>query len=167
MAPLDCDNDKGRHRNLSLHYNLLMTRIAIVIGSENDRERMKAGLDLLENLGIEYEIRVLSAHRNPDELDRYAAGLSERGFEVVIAGAGLSAALPGAISARTVLPVIGVPLEAGTLGGLDALLSMVQMPRGVPVATVGINNPANAAILALRIIALKHDWAAEALGKLA
>jgi len=143
-----------------------MARIAIVIGSESDRERMKAGLELLEKLGVEYEIRVLSAHRNPDELGEYAAGLSDRGFEVVIAGAGLSAALPGTIAARTNLPVIGVPLDAGTLGGLDALLSLVQMPRGVPVACVGINNPANAVILALRILALKHDWAAEALGKL-
>ncbi len=144
-----------------------MTKIAIVIGSESDRERMKPGLDLLEKLGVEYELSVLSAHRNPDELAEYAAGLSGKGFEVVIAGAGLSAALPGAIAARTHLPVIGVPLEAGTLGGLDALLSIAQMPRGVPVATVGINNPANAALLALRILALKYEWAAEALRKLA
>jgi len=143
-----------------------MAKIAIVIGSESDRDKMKAGLDLLEKLGIEYEFSVLSAHRNPVELGQYAAELSKRGFEVVIAGAGLSAALPGAISARTTLPVIGVPFEAGTLGGLDALLSVVQMPKGVPVACVGINNSANAVILALRILALKYDWAAEALGKL-
>lgn len=127
---------------------------------------MKAGFELLERLGIEYELAVLSAHRNPVELGEYASGLAERGFEVVIAGAGLSAALPGAVAARTRLPVIGVPLDAGTLGGLDALLSIAQLPKGVPVATVGINNPGNAVILALRILALKHSWAVEALGKL-
>ncbi len=143
-----------------------MARIAIIIGSESDRDRMKAGIDLLDKLGVEYELAVLSAHRNPVELGEYASGLSGRGFEVVIAGAGLSAALPGAIAARTSLPVIGVPLDAGTLGGLDALLSIAQLPKGVPVACVGINNPANAVVLALRILALKHDWAAEALGKL-
>ncbi|MEO0210885.1 MAG: 5-(carboxyamino)imidazole ribonucleotide mutase [candidate division WOR-3 bacterium] len=144
-----------------------MAKIAVIIGSESDRDRMKPGIDLLEDLGIEYELVVLSAHRNPVELGEHASRLSERGFEVVIAGAGLSAALPGAIAARTELPVIGVPFDAGTLGGLDALLSMTQMPRGVPVATVGINNPINAAILALRILALRHHWAKEALGKIA
>ncbi|MGC8893706.1 MAG: 5-(carboxyamino)imidazole ribonucleotide mutase [candidate division WOR-3 bacterium] len=144
-----------------------MTKIAIVIGSESDRERMKAGIDLLDKLGVEYDLKVLSAHRNPVELGEYADSLAAKGFEVVIAGAGLSAALPGAIAARTSLPVIGIPFDAGTLGGLDALLSIAQLPKGVPVATVGINNPANAAILALRILALKHDWATEALRKLA
>jgi|YNPNPStandDraft_1061719.scaffolds.fasta_scaffold19454_3 5-(carboxyamino)imidazole ribonucleotide mutase len=167
MSPFGCD--KARYTvNLAreIAYNFLMAKIAVVIGSESDRDRMKPGLDLLEKLGIEYELSILSAHRNPVELGEYAASLSKRGFEVVVAGAGLSAALPGAISARTTLPVIGVPFDAGTLGGLDALLSVVQMPKGVPVASVGINNSANAVILALRILALKYDWAAEALRKI-
>ena len=120
-------------------------------------------MDLMESLGLKYELKVLSAHRNPQELAQYVEELPERGFEVVIAAAGLSAALPGAIASRTSLPVIGVPLSAGTLGGLDALLSIAQMPKGVPVATVGIDNPVNAVLLALRILALKHPWAAEAL----
>ncbi len=112
---------------------------------------------------MKYELKVLSAHRNPEELAEYVKGLPERGFEVVIAAAGLSAALPGVVASKTRLPVIGVPLSAGTLGGLDALLSIAQMPKGVPVATVGIDNPVNGVLLALRILALKHPWAAEAL----
>ena len=140
-----------------------MPSIAVIIGSQSDEKRVESCVKTLRDLGVDHELRVLSAHRDPEELDAYIATLEQRGVEVIIAAAGLSAALPGAIAARTKLPVVGLPLDAGTLGGLDALLSIVQMPKRVPVATVGINNGANAALLALRILAIKHDWARKAL----
>ena len=140
-----------------------MPSIAVIIGSQSDEKRVESCVKTLRDLGVDHELRVLSAHRDPEKLDAYIATLEQRGVEVIIAAAGLSAALPGAIAARTKLPVVGLPLDAGTLGGLDALLSIVQMPKRVPVATVGINNGANAALLALRILAIKHDWAKKAL----
>lgn len=130
-----------------------MKKVLILMGSESDRAKMKIAIPILTEAGVEAEVQVSSAHRQPDrtaELAREAAG---RGFGVVICGAGLSAALPGVVAAHTALPVIGVPLSAA-LGGLDALLSVVQMPPGVPVACVGIDNARNAAYLALRILAL-------------
>lgn len=125
-----------------------MVTVAILIGSESDREIALRSSKVLEGAGVEYEIRVISAHRNPDELDKY---MSNSDAEVFIAIAGLSAALPGVIASRTKRPVIGVPVSS-KLGGMDALLSIVQMPRGVPVACVGIDNGENAALLALRIL---------------
>jgi phosphoribosylaminoimidazole carboxylase PurE protein len=128
--------------------------VGILIGSESDRERMQPALDELAARGIGCELEVRSAHRQPDAVAEYARGARERGLRVLIAGAGLAAALPGVVAAHTDLPVIGVPLRSSmsVLDGLDALLSIVQMPPGVPVACVGVDNAKNAAALAARIL---------------
>ncbi|MFQ6054502.1 MAG: 5-(carboxyamino)imidazole ribonucleotide mutase [Methanosarcinales archaeon] len=124
-----------------------MTKIAIIIGSESDRNIADRAIKVLQEYNIPYDLQVISAHRNPDKLDKY---IKESDADLFIAIAGLSAALPGVIASKTNKPVIGVPVSA-KLGGLDALLSIVQMPAGVPVACVGIDNGANAAYLAIRI----------------
>jgi 5-(carboxyamino)imidazole ribonucleotide mutase len=128
--------------------------VGIVVGSESDRERMQPALDELERRGIPHELEVRSAHRQPDEVAEYGRSARERGVRVLIAGAGLAAALPGVLAAHTDLPVIGVPLRSSlsVLDGLDALLSIAQMPPGVPVACVGVDNAKNAAVLAARIL---------------
>jgi phosphoribosylaminoimidazole carboxylase PurE protein len=128
--------------------------VGIVVGSESDRERMQAALDELDARGIAHEFEVRSAHRQPDAVAEYGRTARERGLRVLIAGAGLAAALPGVLAAHTDLPVIGVPLRSSksVLDGLDALLSIVQMPPGVPVACVGVDNAKNAAVLAARIL---------------
>jgi 5-(carboxyamino)imidazole ribonucleotide mutase len=128
--------------------------VGILVGSDSDRERMQPALDELEARGIAHELEVRSAHRSPDAVAEYARSARERGIRVVIAGAGLAAALPGAIAAHTDLPVIGVPLRSqmSVLDGLDALLAIAQMPPGVPVATVGVDSAKNAAVLAARIL---------------
>ena len=128
--------------------------VGILVGSESDLEAMQPALDELEARGITCELEVRSAHRNPDAVAEYARGARGRGIRVLIAGAGLAAALPGAIAAQTDLPVIGVPLRSrlSVLDGLDALLSIAQMPPGVPVAAVGVDNAKNAAALAARIL---------------
>ena len=128
--------------------------VGILIGSESDRERMQPAVDDLQERGIPFELEVLSAHRQPDAVAQYAKTARERGLRVLIAGAGLAAALPGVVAAHTTLPVIGVPLRSSmSVGdGLDALLSIVQMPPGVPVACVGVDNARNAAALAARIL---------------
>lgn len=126
--------------------------VGIIMGSASDKETMAKAEPILEEAGIHYEVRVMSAHRTPDTVVEYCRMAKERGLKVIIAGAGLSAALPGVAAAHTDLPVIGVPISAGTLGGIDALLSVSQMPPGVPVAAVGIDNSKNAAHLAIRII---------------
>jgi phosphoribosylaminoimidazole carboxylase PurE protein len=128
--------------------------VGILVGSESDRERMKDAVDELEQRGIAHEFEVRSAHRTPDAVADYARSARERGLRVLICGAGLAAALPGVVAAHTDLPVIGVPLRSSksVLDGLDALLSIVQMPPGVPVATVGVDNAKNAAVLAARIL---------------
>jgi phosphoribosylaminoimidazole carboxylase PurE protein len=129
-------------------------QVGIVMGSESDRPTMeKAGAEL-EDRGISFEIQVMSAHRSPDLVAAYSKEARSRGLRVIIAGAGLSAALPGVVAAHTDLPVIGVPLAAktGVMNGLDALLSVAQMPPGVPVACVGVDNARNAAVLAARIL---------------
>jgi phosphoribosylaminoimidazole carboxylase PurE protein len=125
--------------------------VGILVGSESDRERMQPALDELDSRGIAHEFEVRSAHRNPDAVAEYARGARERGIRVLIAGAGLAAALPGAVAAHTDLPVIGVPLRS-PMSGLDALLAIAQMPPGGPVATVGVDNAKNAAVLAARIL---------------
>ena len=129
--------------------------VGILVGSESDRERMQGALDLLDEQGVGYEFEVRSAHRTPDAVADYARTARERGLRVLICGAGLSAALPGVVAAHTDLPVIGVPLRSSlsVLDGLDALLAISQMPPGVPVAAVGVDNARNAAALALRILA--------------
>jgi phosphoribosylaminoimidazole carboxylase PurE protein len=124
------------------------------MGSENDLAVMKGAGEVLAELGVSHEVRVLSAHRTPEEAARYAREAESRGTQVLIAGAGLAAHLAGALVAQTTLPVIGVPLSAGTLGGLDSLLSTVQMPPGLPVATVAIGGAQNAGLLAAAILAL-------------
>ena len=128
--------------------------VGILVGSESDRARMQDALDLLDKEGIAYEFDVRSAHRTPDAVAEYARTARERGLRVLICGAGLAAALPGVVAAHTDLPVIGVPLKSSlsVLDGLDALLAIVQMPPGVPVATVGVDNARNAAALAVRIL---------------
>ena len=128
--------------------------VGIVVGSESDRPRMQAAVDELEARGITHELEVCSAHRQPDAVAEYGRTARDRGLRVLIAGAGLAAALPGVLAAHTDLPVIGVPLRSSlsVLDGLDALLSIVQMPPGVPVACVGVDNARNAAVLATRIL---------------
>lgn len=129
-------------------------RVGIVMGSDSDMETMEKAANELQERGILHELRVMSAHREPDVVADYAKNAHTRGLRVIIAGAGISAALPGAVAAHTDLPVIGVPLSGRltAAGGLDAILSIVQMPPGVPVACVGLDNPRNAAILAAQIL---------------
>ena len=129
-------------------------RVGIIMGSKSDLATMEKAGEPLDAAGIRYEIRVMSAHREPDVVADYCANAHMRGLRVIIAGAGLSAALPGVAAAHTDLPVIGVPLTSGltAAGGLDAILSIVQMPPGVPVAAVGLDNPKNAGHLAVRIL---------------
>jgi 5-(carboxyamino)imidazole ribonucleotide mutase len=128
--------------------------VGVVVGSESDRERMQDALDELDARGIAHEFEVRSAHRQPDAVAEYGRTARERGLRVLIAGAGLAAALPGVLAAHTDLPVIGVPLRSSksVLDGLDALLSIAQMPPGVPVACVGVDSAKNAAVLAARIL---------------
>src|SRR5689334_25066565 len=128
--------------------------VGIVVGSESDRERMQDALDELDARGIAHEFEVRSAHRQPDAVAEYSRSARDRGLRVLIAGAGLAAALPGAVAAHTDLPVIGVPLRSSmsVLDGLDAMLAIAQMPPGVPVACVGVDNAKNAAALAARIL---------------
>jgi phosphoribosylaminoimidazole carboxylase PurE protein len=130
--------------------------VGILVGSESDRERMQAAFDELDARGIAWEFDVRSAHRTPDAVAEYAKSAAGRGIRVLICGAGLAAALPGVVASHTELPVIGVPLRSSmsVLDGLDALLAIAQMPPGVPVATVGVDNAKNAAVLAARILAL-------------
>ena len=130
--------------------------VGILVGSESDVERMQGAVDVLTEKGVAHELEVRSAHRTPDAVAEYCRGARERGLKVIIAGAGLAAALPGACAAHTDLPVIGVPLRStlSLLDGMDALLAIAQMPPGVPVATVGVDNAKNAGHLALRILSL-------------
>ncbi|MFY9779272.1 MAG: 5-(carboxyamino)imidazole ribonucleotide mutase [Candidatus Baltobacteraceae bacterium] len=128
--------------------------VGIIMGSVSDRETMQAAAATLEELGIRYEMRVVSAHRTPDLLFDYASTAAARGIKIIIAGAGGAAHLPGMTASKTQLPVVGVPVRSAALNGLDSLLSIVQMPAGVPVATMAIGNAANAALFAARILAL-------------
>ncbi len=129
------------------------SRVGILMGSASDWPVMKGAHDLLDDLGIAQEVRVLSAHRTPDESAAYARNAIDRGLEVIIAGAGGAAHLAGILAAHTTLPIIGVPVANGPLNGFDALLATVQMPPGIPVATVGIGGSVNAALLAVQIMA--------------
>jgi 5-(carboxyamino)imidazole ribonucleotide mutase len=131
-------------------------RVGIIMGSTSDLETMRAAATTLQELGIPFELKVVSAHRTPDLMFRYASEAKGRGIEVIIAGAGGAAHLPGMVATKTNLPVIGVPVESKALKGLDSLLSIAQMPAGVPVATMAIGGAVNAALFAARILAL-HD----------
>jgi 5-(carboxyamino)imidazole ribonucleotide mutase len=141
-----------------------MPLVGIVIGSKSDAEIIQATLDALTELGIEHELTVLSAHRNPDKVKAYAESARDRGIEVIIAAAGMAAALPGVLASLTTLPVIGVPLAGSALNGVDALYSIVQMPGGVPVACMAIGKAGakNAAYFAAAILALNHEPIREA-----
>lgn len=130
--------------------------ISIIMGSLSDLPAVRKGADFLEQMEVPFEMRALSAHRTPSAVEEYARGAASRGVKVIIAAAGMSAALPGVIAAQTVLPVIGLPVSA-TLQGMDALLSTVMMPPGIPVAAVGIDAALNAAVLAVRILALSDS----------
>ena len=132
-------------------------RVAIIMGSVSDKDTMKKSAEVLDELGISYKMKVLSAHRSPDLLFEYITQIEEKGFKVIIAGAGGAAHLPGVIASRTLLPVIGVPIETKALGGLDSLLSIVQMPGGIPVATMGIGNAKNAGLMAAHILAVENS----------
>ncbi|HEX9891662.1 MAG TPA: 5-(carboxyamino)imidazole ribonucleotide mutase [Actinomycetota bacterium] len=129
--------------------------VGILVGSASDLPVLQQGAAILERLEIPHEIHVMSAHRNPDQVDEYARTAEERGLVAIICGAGMAAHLAGAVAARTVLPVIGVPVAGGLLDGVDALYSTVQMPRGIPVATVAVGGGVNAAILAAQILAVR------------
>jgi 5-(carboxyamino)imidazole ribonucleotide mutase len=131
-------------------------KAAVIFGSQSDKPIMKKAADVLRDFGIDFSSHVVSAHRTPELLEKTIGELEKDGTEIIIAGAGLAAHLPGVIASKTLLPVIGVPIASGGLGGMDALLSIVQMPKSVPVATVGVDNGANAAYLAAEILGLKY-----------
>jgi 5-(carboxyamino)imidazole ribonucleotide mutase len=137
--------------------------VAIVMGSSSDHEVMSDAASILERFAIGYEIHVVSAHRTPEAMISYGLGAKSRGLKVLIAGAGGAAHLPGMLAATTTLPVIGVPVALARLDGMDSLLSIAQMPRGVPVATVAINGATNAGLLAARILSIEDDTLADAL----
>jgi 5-(carboxyamino)imidazole ribonucleotide mutase len=132
-------------------------KVAILMGSPNDRDKLVPAMEMLEKFGVEHEAHVLSAHRTPDKVAAFVKGARDAGFGVLIAAAGLAAHLAGAVAANTTLPVIGIPLAGGALNGVDSLYSTVQMPTGIPVATVAINGAANAGILAVEILALGDE----------
>lgn len=134
-----------------------MAKVGIVMGSDSDMPVMKKAADILTQLGIDFEMTIISAHREPDVFFEYANTAEEKGFKVIIAGAGMAAHLPGMCAAIFPMPVIGIPMHTTSLGGRDSLYSIVQMPSGIPVATVAINGGANAGILAAKILATSDD----------
>ncbi len=134
-----------------------MKRVAVVMGSDSDLKTMQGAVDMLKKLEIPFSVRVISAHRTPDAAREFAASAAGEGYGAIICGAGKAAHLAGAFAANTILPVIGVPIKSSTLDGLDALLSTVQMPSGMPVATVAIDGSSNAALLAAQMIALSDE----------
>ena len=144
-----------------------MPLVSVVIGSKTDEPLMQPTLDMLQQLGIEYELSIISAHRKPDRVREYGLKAEEKGIEVIIAAAGGAAHLPGALASWTTLPVIGVPLPTSELKGIDSLYSIVQMPAGVPVACVGIGTSGakNAALLAAQILGIKYDGIKNACAK--
>ena len=136
-------------------------KAAVIMGADGDMRVMKSCITTLKNFGIEYEVRIISAHRTPYEAENFAKNAGNNGFGVIIAAAGKAAHLAGVLAAYTILPVIAVPIKSSALEGLDALLSMVQMPSGIPVATVAIDGAANAALLAVQILALSDAGLSE------
>ena len=162
-----CDkmNIKCHCKEVDIIMCSICNKVAIIMGSESDYDVMKKTEELLKYFEVEFETKVLSAHRNPIETLEFSKTAEEKGFDVIIAGAGKAAHLPGVLASMTTLPVIGVPIKSGALGGVDALLSIVQMPRGVPVATVGINESENAAILAIQILAINNKKLKDKLNK--
>jgi len=131
-------------------------KVAILMGSPRDEDKMAGASEMLERFDVPHEVHVMSAHRTPEQVAELAANARDNGYGVIICGAGMAAHLAGAVSAHTTLPVIGVPLSGGVSGGMDALLSTVQMPRGIPVATVAVDGSANAAVLAVEMLSLNN-----------
>ena len=142
---------------------MTMKKIGIIMGSDSDLPIVKKAMDMLDSFGIPFEVHVFSAHRTPVEAAQFSKNARKNGFGAIIAAAGMAAHLAGAIAANTTLPVIGIPVVSGDLGGMDALLSTVQMPTGIPVATVAINGAANAALLCAQILAVEDAALAQAL----
>lgn len=140
-----------------------MAKIAILMGSKSDFSVVKPAVSVIKSFGVECEVRVISAHRTPEEAHEFSAHAKERGIEVIICAAGKAAHLGGVIAANTTLPVIGLPVKTDMMGGLDSLLSIVQMPSGIPVATVGVNGGENAGLLALQMLGIKYPEIAEKL----
>lgn len=138
-----------------------MPKVAVIMGSDSDLPLMKKCVEVLKEFDVQFDVRIISAHRTPDIAANFAKSAVAKGYEVIIAAAGKAAHLAGVLAAMTVLPVIGVPVKSSTLDGLDSLLSMVQMPKGVPVATVAIDGAENAALLAIQILALKYPELSE------
>ena len=134
-----------------------MPLVGVVMGSKSDAEALQPALEALAQMNIDYEVAIISAHRTPDKARQYGQSARSRGIEVIVAGAGMAAHLPGVLASWTTLPVIGIPLAGGELKGADALYSIVQMPPGIPVACVAINGARNAAFLAAEILGLKYD----------
>ena len=133
------------------------TKVAVLMGSKSDAERMAAAVKTLEEFGLEADERVMSAHRHPETVSAFARDARANGYAAIICGAGMAAALPGVVAAHTTLPVVGVPLSGSALNGVDALYATVQMPKGVPVATVAIDNSGNAALLVVAMLAITDD----------
>lgn len=131
-------------------------KVAILMGSDSDFEVVSKGVKILKAFGVEYDVRVLSAHRTPHKAVEYAMNAEKNGYEVIIGAAGKAAHLPGVIAGVSVLPVIGLPIKSSTMDGMDSLLSIVQMPKGIPVATVAINGAENAALLAIQMLSVKY-----------
>jgi 5-(carboxyamino)imidazole ribonucleotide mutase len=140
-------------------------KVAVLMGSPNDREKMQPAADTLERFGVEADVRVMSAHRTPERVAEFVRGARAGGYAAIICGAGLAAHLAGAAAANTTLPVIGVPLAAGALNGVDALYSTVQMPPGIPVAMVAVNGAANAGLLAVQMLAITDEGLAAKLAE--
>lgn len=140
-----------------------MKKVGVIMGSDSDFDVVKKALDMLDSFGVPYEVHVLSAHRTPAEAAEFSKTARERGFGAIIAAAGMAAHLAGAIAANTTLPVIGIPILSGNMGGIDALLSTVQMPTGIPVATVAVNGAGNAALLCVQILAVEDKELAKKL----
>ena len=138
-------------------------KVAVLMGSPNDRDKMQPAADMLERFGVEAEVHVMSAHRTPDRVAEFTKGARDNGYAAIICGAGMAAHLAGAVAANTTLPVIGVPLAGGALNGVDALYATVQMPTGIPVATVAVNGSANAALLAVQMLAITDEGLAKQL----
>ena len=142
-----------------------MKKIAVILGSDSDLPIVEKGIDILKSFSVPFEVHIYSAHSTPVEAAEFTKSARENGFGAIIAAAGMAAHLAGAIAANTTLPVIGIPIESGKLGGVDALLSTVQMPTGIPVATVAVNGAANAALLAIEMLAIEDGELAEKLNQ--
>ena len=157
------DTDRTSEKRVIMVKTGQAPKVGIVMGSDSDMAVMAKAADMLEELGLDYEMRIISAHREPDELIAWTKGAEERGIRVMIAGAGMAAALPGMCAALFPLPVIGVPLSGKNLDGMDAVFSILQMPPGIPVATVAVDGAKNAAILAAKILAASDETLLERL----